>query len=272
MSAPPDAAPSLGTAGAERAASAEPSASTTAVGRGDGPGDIDCGALPRIFGDYTLLDRLASGGMGQVYRAARREAGPDAPPVAIKRVLPELAADADFIARFVSEAQIARTLDHPNIVRVLEHGELGGEHYLVMEFIDGADLAALLAACARRALPLPLPAALMIAVAMARGLGAAHRRRVGEQPAPVVHRDISPQNVLVARDGTVKVTDFGIAQRRLFRGRRALRDARRAPALSRQQRRADSATGGQRSAAAAARGLARLSAGPDGAPDRGPRP
>jgi len=212
MSASPDAASSLGTAGAERAAGTERSASTTAVGRGDGPGEIDGGALPRIFGDYTLLDRLASGGMGQVYRAARREAGPGAPPVAIKRVLPELAADADFLARFVSEARIARTLDHPNIVRVLEHGELGGEHYLVMEFIDGADLAALLAACARRALPLPLPAALTIAVAMARGLGAAHRRRVGEQPAPVVHRDISPQNVLVARDGTVKVTDFGIAQ------------------------------------------------------------
>ncbi|MBK8482713.1 MAG: serine/threonine protein kinase [Proteobacteria bacterium] len=190
----------------------EGSASPTAVGRCDAPDDLDAAPVPRVFGDFALLDRLAGGGMGQVYRALRRDAAPGSPPVALKRILPELASDSEFVARFISEARIARTLDHPNIVRVLDYGELGSEHYLVMEFVDGADLAALLAAAAQRETPLPRPAALLIAVAMAQGLGAAHRRSVEGRPAPVVHRDVSPQNVLVARDGSVKVTDFGIAQ------------------------------------------------------------
>lgn len=185
---------------------------TTTLGHGGEPTNRDAELLPRVFGPYLLLERLAGGGMGQVFRARRRDAGPSTPTLAIKRVLPELAADAELVSRFVSEARIARTLVDPRIVRVLDDGEIGGEHYLVMEFVDGADLATLLAAGARRGEMLPRGAALTIAWGLAQGLGAAHRRTVEGQPAPVVHRDVSPQNVLVGRDGAVKVTDFGIAQ------------------------------------------------------------
>ena len=168
---------------------------------------------PKTFGRYLLVERLAEGGMGQVYRAVLRTSGGFEKQLAIKRMLKEFGQDSQFVARFADEAKIASTLNHSNIVQVFDFGEVEGEYYLAMEYVDGPDLGALLSRCAELETPLPTATALWIAAGLARGLGTAHLRRGPDGSlAPVVHRDISPQNVLLCRDGEVKVTDFGIAK------------------------------------------------------------
>lgn len=153
---------------------------------------------------YDLLDRIAVGGMAEVFRAKAYGAHGFEKTLAIKRILPELARDPAFVARFVAEAKLAVALSHANIVQIFDFGRLGGSLFIAMELVDGLDLAALLACWRARGEPLPLPAAFHIAVEIARGLDFAHRRRV-------VHRDVSPSNVLLSRAGEVKIADFGIA-------------------------------------------------------------
>src|SRR6266702_2939259 len=134
-----------------------------------------------LGGRYRLVHRLASGGMGQVWRAVDETLGR---PVAVKLLSSELAADQGFLDRFRTEARRTAALSHPGIVSVFDYGEIEEPHptaYLVMELVEGAPLSAVLA------------------------LGAAHR-------AGVVHRDVKPSNLLIRRDGVVKVTDFGIAR------------------------------------------------------------
>jgi hypothetical protein len=162
------------------------------------------------FGRYLLLDEIARGGMARVYRALLRTAPSFERPVALKRVLLEFCDDPEFVRRFGDEAAIASTLSHGNIVQVFDFGEVDGEYYLTMELVDGPDLATLLAASDGL---LPLPAALFIGAGAGRGLGAAHKRRdEAQRPRPVIHRDVSPHNVLLTRAGEVKVADFGIAK------------------------------------------------------------
>lgn len=165
------------------------------------------------FGRYLLVEELAAGGMGQVYRAMLRGGPGFEKEVALKRVLRELGEDDEFVMRFGDEARIASTLSHGNIVQVFDFGEHEGEFYLAMEFVDGPDLGTLLQAAHRAQQPVPRPAALYIAAEFCRGLAAAHQRRDARgKPTPVVHRDVSPQNIIVSRAGEVKVTDFGIAK------------------------------------------------------------
>lgn len=165
------------------------------------------------FGRYLLVEELAAGGMGQVYRAMLRGGPGFEKEVALKRVLRELGEDDEFVMRFGDEARIASTLSHGNIVQVFDFGEHEGEFYLAMEFVDGPDLGTLLQAAHQAQQPIPRPAALYIAAEFCRGLAAAHQRRDARgEPTPVVHRDVSPQNVIVSRAGEVKVTDFGIAK------------------------------------------------------------
>ena len=168
---------------------------------------------PIPFGRYLLLEQLAQGGMATVYRAVLRGGPGFQKPAALKRVLRALSEDPEFVARFADEARIASTLAHGNIVQVFDFGKVEGEYFLAMELVDGPDLGTLVEAAQRRGQPIPIPAALFVCAALARGLGAAHRRTdEWGQPAPVVHRDVSPQNVLVSRAGEVKVADFGIAK------------------------------------------------------------
>jgi tRNA A-37 threonylcarbamoyl transferase component Bud32 len=163
---------------------------------------------PVPFGRYLLLELLAEGGMAQVYRAVLRETSGFEKQVALKRVRRELGEDPEFVARFVDEARIASTLSHGNVVQVFDFGRTeSGEHFLAMELVDGPDLGTLLAACREAGQPFPIPTATFVIAEVAQGLGAAHRRL----PSPVVHRDVSPQNVLLSRSGEVKVVDFGIA-------------------------------------------------------------
>src|ERR1700728_3040927 len=154
---------------------------------------------PRVFsGRYELTHMVARGGMAQVYRARDRLLDR---PVALKVLSPELSVDRAFVERFRREAQAAANLSHPNIVPVYDWGEDAGTYFIVMEFIDGRPLSAVL----RDVGPLPPEQAADIGVHVAGALAFAHRHGV-------IHRDIKPGNVLITNDNQVKVTDFGIAR------------------------------------------------------------
>ncbi|CAN5925480.1 hypothetical protein BH11MYX4_BH11MYX4_23250 [soil metagenome] len=168
---------------------------------------------PLMLGPYELLERIATGGMAEVYLA--RRAGPHGfqKVVAVKRILPQLAQDADFVAMFVDEARVCARLAHPNIVQVFDFGEHDGELYMAMEYVDGTTAARLVRAAASRGEEVPLDAALYIALGVLRGIDYAHSARDDEgKPLDLVHRDVSPGNVLIDRSGAVKLTDFGIAR------------------------------------------------------------
>lgn len=168
---------------------------------------------PLMLGPYELLQRIATGGMAEVYLA--RRAGPHGfqKVVAVKRILPQLAQDVDFVAMFVDEARVCARLAHPNIVQVFDFGEHDGELYMAMEYVDGTTAARLVRAAASRGEEVPLEAALYIALGVLRGLDYAHNARDDEgKPLDLVHRDVSPGNVLIDRSGAVKLTDFGIAR------------------------------------------------------------
>ena len=160
---------------------------------------------------YQLGDRLGGGGMAEVFAAMMIGAEGFARRVAIKRVLPELSRIPAFAAMFVAEAQIASRLAHPNIVSVLDFARDAEDClYLVMEYVDGVDLASVLAAGA-----VPPSLAVFVMIEMLRGLGYAH-----DLPElGVIHRDVSPQNVLVSHEGEVKLSDFGLAKVRAASGR-----------------------------------------------------
>lgn len=168
---------------------------------------------PLMLGPYELLERIATGGMAEVYLA--RRAGPHGfqKVVALKRILPQLAQDPDFLAMFVDEARVCARLAHPNIVQVFDFGEHDGELYMAMEYVDGTTAARLVRAAASRGEEVPLEAALYIALGVLRGLDYAHSARDDDgKPLDLVHRDVSPGNVLIDRSGAVKLTDFGIAR------------------------------------------------------------
>ncbi len=163
------------------------------------------------FGRYVLKERLAQGGMGEVFRAVAVGEHGFEKPVVVKRILPAHAGREDLTELFVAEAKLMTRLAHPNIVEVLDFGR--GEHkdyYLVLELVDGTDLGRLTRAYAARGEPFPIPLALYIASQVLRGLHHAHTKLAAEGGV-VVHRDVSPSNVLCGAEGEVKVADFGVA-------------------------------------------------------------
>ncbi len=163
-------------------------------------------------GRYELLRRLAIGGMAELHLACATGVAGFQKVVVLKRVLPHLAADRDFVRMFLDEARLAAHLDHPNVVQVQDSGETGGEYYYAMEYVHGRNARELLGA-ASHAGGMPLEVALTIAIGVASALDHAHRRVDLEgRPLELVHRDVSPSNVLVSYDGAVKLTDFGIAK------------------------------------------------------------
>jgi serine/threonine-protein kinase len=168
---------------------------------------------PLRLGPYELLRRIATGGMAEVYLA--RRAGPHGfqKIVAVKRILPQYARDPDFVAMFVDEARVCARLGHPNIVQVFDFGEQDGELYMAMEYVDGTTGARLIRAAAARAEDVPLDVCLHITLSILRALEYAHGARDDEgKSLSLVHRDVSPGNVLIDRTGAVKLTDFGIAR------------------------------------------------------------
>ncbi|MGZ3405809.1 MAG: serine/threonine-protein kinase, partial [Polyangia bacterium] len=171
---------------------------------------------PLRFGQYTLTARLGRGGMADVYRARREGAAGFERTVVVKKILGSHNEDPQFVDMFINEAKIAARLTHPNIVQVYELGEQDGEFFIVMEYVKGKDLLRLLRTLAQSkpegpAVP-PLVAA-YIARETARGLGHAHEHTDESGGAkPIVHRDVSPQNIMLSYDGQVKLVDFGIAK------------------------------------------------------------
>jgi serine/threonine protein kinase len=169
-------------------------------------------APPRL-GPYELLRRIATGGMAEVYLA--RRGGPHGfqKLVAVKRILPQYARDPDFVAMFIDEARVCARLGHPNIVQVFDFGEQDGELYMAMEYVDGTTGARLIRAAAALSEDIPLDVCLHTALSVLRALDYAHGARDDAgKPLALVHRDVSPGNVLIDRSGAVKLTDFGIAR------------------------------------------------------------
>jgi len=174
---------------------------------------FDPGAGRQRVDRYELVGEIASGGMATVYLARLTGVGGFQRFVAMKRLHPHLASEKEFVEMFLDEARIAARIHHPNVVPILEVGASAVGYYLVMEYIEGDTLARLLARAATRSKRLPVGIALRIALDMLAGLHAAHELRddAGE-PVQLVHRDVSPQNVLVGVDGIARITDFGVAR------------------------------------------------------------
>ena len=169
--------------------------------------------FPVAFGRFLLLKRLSRGGMGEIFLAKIGEIAGFEKFVIIKKILPQLAANDDFIVRFIDEAQVAIKLNHVNIAQVYEVGRVDGEYFLAIEYIEGRDLRRLLRRCREMQRRLPVDLCLFIAREMASGLAYAHRRTGPKgQALALVHCDISPPNIMTSYEGEVKVIDFGIAR------------------------------------------------------------
>jgi serine/threonine protein kinase len=169
-------------------------------------------SLPQVFGRYLLVQRLSRGGMGEIFLAKHGLAGFEKLAV-IKKVLPHLAADAQFISRFVDEAQVAIKLQHVNVAQVFEVGRVADEYFLALEYVEGRDLRRTLARLGHEKKRLPVDLALFVGRELANGLAYAHRRTSSDGASlNLVHCDISPPNVLVSFEGETKVIDFGIAK------------------------------------------------------------
>jgi serine/threonine protein kinase len=169
--------------------------------------------LPAVFGRYLLLKRLSRGGMGEIFLAKLGEIQGFEKLVIIKKILPNLGADQEFIKRFIDEAQVAIKLNHANIAPVFEVGKVDGEYFLAIEYIEGRDLRRLVARLREEKTRLPPDLCLYIVRELANGLAYAHRKTDDKGiPLSLVHCDISPPNVMVSFEGEVKVIDFGIAK------------------------------------------------------------
>ncbi len=175
------------------------------------------GKVPVVFGKYQLLEQLARGGMAEVFKAKAHGVKGFEKTLVIKRILPELSENPRFVEMFVNEAKIAVTLSHANIVQVFDLGRAENSYFIAMEYVAGMDLASVFKLCDRAKQPMPLGLAVYVTSELAKGLDYAHRRRDAEmRPLHIVHRDVSPPNVLLSYEGEVKLTDFGIAKARTF--------------------------------------------------------
>lgn len=170
-------------------------------------------AIPSTLGRYTLFDFVGKGGMAEIYLGRTSTDLGGARLCVVKVILPEFSENPDFIAMLTREAKLAARLGHANVVQVyeLDRGD-DGRFFVAMEYLEGFDLNALLRRCSRQKVPLPMEFALYIVMATLRGLDHAHRRTdENGRPLGIVHRDVSPSNILISFDGEVKVCDFGIA-------------------------------------------------------------
>ncbi|MDB5036941.1 MAG: hypothetical protein JWQ35_469 [Bacteriovoracaceae bacterium] len=161
------------------------------------------------FGRYTVVEPLAKGGMAQIYKA-RTATGKT---FTLKKILKDYSENTEFIQMFLEEAKISLSLKHPNVIRVLDFGQLDGSYFLAMEYVFGRDVSALLKKCAESRLYIPLEVVCHIIYQCCLGLDYAHNQRDSfGTPLGIIHRDISPPNILVSYNGDVKILDFGIAK------------------------------------------------------------
>jgi serine/threonine-protein kinase len=162
---------------------------------------------------YRVLEKIASGGMAEVFRAESAGLEGFKKTVAIKRVLPHLSEKKQFIGMFLDEARLSAHLSHSNCVQVFDIGVGDDTYFIVMEYVDGADLKAIIEYSKKTGTALPIEAACLICVRICEGLAYAHELKDGKgQNLGIVHRDMSPPNVLITRHGEVKIVDFGLAK------------------------------------------------------------
>lgn len=167
----------------------------------------------RVFGDYTLVKKLATGGMAEIWFARRRGAGTFNRFVVVKKILPHLAEQPTFVRMFEDEASTSSRLSHPNIVQIHDLAEAEGTYFIAMEYIEGENLSAIAWRGMKRGLPFPPSFAARVIADASKALHYAHTLTAEDgRPLEIVHRDVSPQNILVTYDGDVKVVDFGIAK------------------------------------------------------------
>jgi serine/threonine protein kinase len=165
------------------------------------------------YGPYQLLSKIATGGMAEVFKAKRTGVAGFEKIVAVKRILPHLSYNKEFVEMFIDEAKMVAGLQHPNIVQIFDLGRIGASYYIAMEYVHGFDLRTILRRLKDRGLRMPTDLAVYVVSKVAAGLDYAHQRKdeLG-QAMKIVHRDVSPQNILISVDGEVKLTDFGIAK------------------------------------------------------------
>jgi len=168
-----------------------------------------------IDGKYQLVSLAGEGGMASVYKAVVRGAAGFQRTVAVKHIKPEFRALKNYIDMFIEEARVGSELAHPNIVQVHDFCSEAGSYYLIMEWVEGVDLGALIKVYRDNVRDVPWPVVVTIGIGTLRGLGAAHDRIAPDGTAsPVIHRDVSPHNVLLGLNGAVKLSDFGLARAR----------------------------------------------------------
>ncbi len=164
------------------------------------------------LGEYILGELLAAGGMAEIYHATCSNAGRFRKPIVLKRMHEHLARDREFVTMFVDEARISTRLDHPNIVQLYDFQATSDGLYIILEYVDGPDLLSLLKGGARRRTAMPAEIAVYILCHVLEALDYAHSVELSGRNMGVVHRDVSPGNVLISRQGHVKLADFGIAR------------------------------------------------------------
>ncbi len=165
------------------------------------------------FGKYTLIDRIAVGGMAEIFLA--RQAGLEGfeKTIVIKRIRPHLSGQKGFVKMFLNEAKLAAQLNHPNIVQIYDLGKISDTYFIAMEYIFGRDMRRIIPKAESLGIPFPMVYALKIASSICEGLYYAHQRTdIYGNPLHIVHRDVTPENIFVSFDGTVKMLDFGIAK------------------------------------------------------------
>jgi serine/threonine protein kinase len=165
------------------------------------------------YGPYRLVQKIAVGGMAEVFKAKRSGVEGFEKVLAVKRILPHLSDNKEFVEMFIDEAKMVAGLAHPNIVQISDLGKIDKSYYIAMEYVHGRDLRTILRRAKERGLRLPLDLTVLIVSKVCSALEFAHRKKDERgRPMLIVHRDISPQNILISFEGEVKLTDFGIAK------------------------------------------------------------
>jgi len=165
------------------------------------------------YGNYVLLEKVATGGMAELFKAKRRGVQGFQKIVAIKRILPHLVENEDFVTMFIDEAKLAAQLNHPNIAQIYDLGKIEDTFYIAMEYVEGHDLRKVLKKCKEKGCFIPEPIVLFVASKVLSALDYAHRKKgLDNKDLHIVHRDISPQNIILSVEGDVKLVDFGIAK------------------------------------------------------------
>ena len=169
---------------------------------------------PEAFGKYYLVDKIAVGGMAEIFKAKQFGPGGFEKVLVVKRILSHLSEDPDFVKMFHDEAMISSKLNHSNIVHVYEFGKIRNNYFLAMEYCEGKDLKTVMKKCQELGRPLPIEYAAYIIHEVCKGLDYAHRKKdENDQEMNILHRDISPSNIMISYDeGEVKIADFGIAK------------------------------------------------------------